>query len=158
MRRATHGVIGQLPSIACDPRRRSTRSASAAREIVGERCTGNSVVGVTSLRERLRAALKPAMKARDLGAVSALRSALAAIDNAEAIDVGEMKAGAMEDSPVGPGAAEVSRRDLTDIEIEAIVRGEIDERRSAATEYDQIGAIDRRDRLTAEADTLAALL
>ncbi|MFI1237176.1 hypothetical protein [Nocardia salmonicida] len=37
---------------------------------------------MTSLRERLRAALKPAMKAHGLGAVSALRSALAAIDNA----------------------------------------------------------------------------
>ncbi|MFF2391084.1 hypothetical protein [Nocardia sp. NPDC058114] len=43
---------------------------------------------MTSLRERLRAALKTAMKARDLGAVTALRSALAAIDNAEAIDAG----------------------------------------------------------------------
>ncbi|WP_370585102.1 hypothetical protein [Nocardia sp. XZ_19_231] len=113
---------------------------------------------MTYLRERLRAALKPAMKARDLGAVSALRSALAAIDNAEAIDVGEMRAVAMEDSPVGPGAAEASRRDLTEIEIEAIVRREIDERHVAATEYDRIGAIDRRDRLTAEADALAALL
>ncbi|MFD4438262.1 hypothetical protein ACFWPK_00620 [Nocardia sp. NPDC058519] len=113
---------------------------------------------MTSLRERLRAALKPAMKARDLGAVSALRSALAAIDNAEAIDVGEMRAGAMEDSPVGLGAAEAGRRDLTDVEIEAIVRREIDERRHAATEYEHHGAIDRRDRLIAEADALAALL
>ncbi|MFD3744911.1 hypothetical protein [Nocardia sp. NPDC058633] len=113
---------------------------------------------MTSLRERLRAALKPAMKARDLGAVSALRSALAAIDNAEAVDLGERRAGAMEDSPVGLGAAEASRRDLTDVDIEAIVRREIDERRVAATEYERLGALDRRDRLTAEADTLAALL
>ena len=115
-------------------------------------------MGVTSLRERLRAALKPAMKARDLGAVSALRSALAAIDNAEAIDAGDVRAGAMEQSPVGLGAAEAVRRELTEGEIEAIVRREIDERRSAATEYDRLGAIDRRDRLNAEADALAALL
>ncbi|MFD9549833.1 hypothetical protein ACFWBG_20740 [Nocardia salmonicida] len=54
--------------------------------------------------------------------------------------------------------AEATRRDLTDIEIEAIGRREIDERRFAATEYDRLGAIDRRDRLTAEADALAALL
>ena len=37
-----------------------------------------------SVRERLRAALPPALKARDAVAVAALRSALAAIDNAEA--------------------------------------------------------------------------
>lgn len=117
----------------------------------------NSVVDVTSLRERLRAALKPAMKARDTGAVSALRSALAAIDNAEAVDAGDVRAGAVEESPVGLGAAEAARRDLTEVEIEAIVRREIDERRSAATEYDRLGAIDRRDRLTAEADALAVL-
>ncbi|MFD3704619.1 hypothetical protein ACFWUP_15875 [Nocardia sp. NPDC058658] len=113
---------------------------------------------MTSLRERLRSALKPAMKARDRDAVSAIRSALASIDNAEAVDAGEVKAGALEDSPVGLGAAEVSRRDLTDVEIEAIVRHEIDERRVAATEYDRLGATDRRDRLTAEADALTALL
>ncbi|MGY0500688.1 hypothetical protein ACWZHB_19555 [Nocardia sp. FBN12] len=113
---------------------------------------------MTSLRERLRAALQPAMKARDLGAVSALRSALAAIDNAEAIDAGEVKAGAVEDSAVGLGAAEALRRELTEVEIEAIVRREIDERRVAATEYGRLGATDRRDRLTAEAETLAALL
>lgn len=98
------------------------------------------------------------MKARDLGAVAALRSALAAIDNAEAIDVGDAKAGAMENSAVGLGAAEALRRELTELEVEAIVRREIDERRIAATEYDRLGATDRRDRLTAEADTLTALL
>ncbi|MBC7300978.1 MAG: GatB/YqeY domain-containing protein [Nocardia sp.] len=113
---------------------------------------------MTPLRERLRAALKPAMKARDLSAVSALRSALAALDNAEAIDAGAVKAGAMEDSAVGLGAAEAVRRELTDGEIEAIVRREIDERRAAAAEYEQLGALDRRDRLTAEADALAVLL
>ncbi|MFD6449886.1 hypothetical protein ACFWF3_03830 [Nocardia sp. NPDC060220] len=113
---------------------------------------------MTSLRERLRAALKTAMKARDLGAVTALRSALAAIDNAEAIDAGDVRAGAMEESTVGLGAAEAVRRDLTEVEIEAIVRREIDERRCAASDYDRLGAIDRRDRLSAEADALAALL
>jgi uncharacterized protein len=38
------------------------------------------------LRDRLRRALPAAMKARDAPAVAALRSALAAIDNAEAVD------------------------------------------------------------------------
>jgi uncharacterized protein YqeY len=39
------------------------------------------------MRTRLRRALPPAMKARDQQTVAALRSALAAIDNAEAVEV-----------------------------------------------------------------------
>ncbi|MGW6424624.1 hypothetical protein ACWF82_18280 [Nocardia sp. NPDC055053] len=112
----------------------------------------------SALRERLRAALKPAMRARDRSAISALRSALAAIDNAEAVDAANVKAGALEDSAVGLGAAEARRRDLTEADIADIVRREIGERRDAAAEYDRLGATDRRDSLTAEADTLAALL
>ncbi|MFI5499007.1 GatB/YqeY domain-containing protein [Nocardia asteroides] len=111
-----------------------------------------------ALRERLRAALKPAMKARDRSAVAALRSVLGAIDNAEAIDASAVKAGALEDSAVGLGAAEVPRRELSEADITAIVHREIDERRSAAAEYGRLGATERRDSLTAEADTLAALL
>jgi uncharacterized protein len=42
--------------------------------------------GYDDLRDRLRRALPPAMKARDRPAVTALRSALAAIDNAGAVD------------------------------------------------------------------------
>ncbi|MFD6389428.1 GatB/YqeY domain-containing protein [Nocardia sp. NPDC060259] len=112
----------------------------------------------SALRERLRAALKPAMRARDRSAISALRSALGAIDNAESIDAADVKAGALEDSAVGLGAAEAHRRDLTEADIADIVRREISERRDAAAEYGRLGATDRRDSLTAEADTLAALL
>ncbi|WP_280346114.1 hypothetical protein [Nocardia neocaledoniensis] len=111
-----------------------------------------------ALRDRLRAALKPAMKARDRSAVSALRSALGAIDNAEAVDAADVKAGALEDSAVGLGVAEVSRRHLTEADIEAIVRREIDERRATALEYERLGATDRSADLTAQAETLAALL
>jgi uncharacterized protein YqeY len=42
--------------------------------------------GADSLRERLSRALPAAMKARDRPAINALRSALAAIDNAGAVD------------------------------------------------------------------------
>ena len=41
------------------------------------------------IRTRLRRALTGALKARNAGAVSALRSALGAIGNAEAVDPGE---------------------------------------------------------------------
>ncbi|MEV0432773.1 hypothetical protein [Nocardia sp. NPDC050413] len=113
---------------------------------------------LTALRDRLRTALKPAMKARDRSAVSALRSALAAIDNAEAVDVGDAKAGALEDSAVGLGAAEARRRELTEDDIVEIVRHEINERRITAGEYDRLGAVDQRDQVTAEADVLSAFL
>jgi hypothetical protein len=55
------------------------------------------------LRERLRAELPAAMKRRDRTAAAALRSALGAIDNAEAVDAGEVRAGAVETSAVGLG-------------------------------------------------------
>lgn len=45
-----------------------------------------SQVGDDNLRDRLRRALPAAMKARDRPAMTALRSALAAIDNAGAVD------------------------------------------------------------------------
>lgn len=119
---------------------------------------GTSHTPDSALRERLRDALKPAMKARDRSAISALRSALAAIDNAEAIDAGDAKAGALEAGAVGLGTAEARRRDLTETDITQIVRREIDERRHAAAEYDRLGAAERRDSLIAEADALTALL
>ncbi|MBO0855405.1 MAG: hypothetical protein J2P18_16765 [Nocardia sp.] len=108
------------------------------------------------LRTRLRAALPVAMKRRDREAASALRSALGAIDNAEAIDAGEVRAGAVEASAVGPGAAEARRRELAEADIERIVRSEIDERRHAAAEYESLGRADRAAELHAGADALAA--
>ncbi|MFE3190203.1 hypothetical protein ACFXHA_14420 [Nocardia sp. NPDC059240] len=111
------------------------------------------------LRERLRAALPVAMKARDRAATSALRSALGAIDNAEAVDGSEVRAGAIETSPVGLGAAEVARRTLTESDIEAIIRTEIDDRLTAAKEYDSLsGGTDRATLLRAEAAALTVHL
>ena len=46
------------------------------------------------IRTRLRSALRDALKARDAGAVPALRSALSAIGNAEAVDPVPSPAGA----------------------------------------------------------------
>jgi uncharacterized protein YqeY len=110
------------------------------------------------LRERLRAALPVAMKARDRTAISALRSALGAIDNAEAIDTVDTRAGGIETSAIGLGAAEARRRDLTEADIEHIVRTEVSDRITAAAEYDALGRTDHRDSLRAEAATLDALL
>jgi uncharacterized protein YqeY len=116
-----------------------------------------------SLRQRLRAALPTAMKARDRAATSALRATLAAIDNAEAVAPGERAGGgqaslAIEDLPVGVGATEVARRELTGAEIERIVRDEVAERESAADDYERAGRADRAELLRDEARALAAHL
>ncbi|MCU1644525.1 MAG: hypothetical protein JWN03_4800 [Nocardia sp.] len=121
--------------------------------------TTERTAGPLPLRERLRAALPIAMKARDKSATAALRSALGAIDNAEAVDGSEVRAGAIETSAVGLGAAERPRRELGESDIEAIVHTEIDERLTAATEYESLsGGADRAATLRAEAATLAAHL
>ena len=107
------------------------------------------------LRTRLRDALGAAIKERDRVAVGALRSALAAIENAEAVDVsgtaGRDGAGgtgmAIEQIPLGAGAAEVDRRELTEDDAERIVRGEVAEREAAALTYENAGQAARAERL-----------
>ncbi|WP_234391152.1 GatB/YqeY domain-containing protein [Nocardia suismassiliense] len=110
------------------------------------------------LRARLRAALSVAMKSRDRQAIAALRSTLGAIDNAEAVDVGEHRAGAVEGSAVGLGVAEVARRELTEADIEQIVRAEIAERHTVAEEYDGVGRAEQAEELRVQAKVLADLL
>lgn len=113
-----------------------------------------------SLRLRLRRALPDAMRARDRVAVSALRATLAALDNAEAVplDGTAPRAGALEDSPVGAGAAEVARRELSEGEVVAIVRAEAAERLETAARLDSPAHADRAERLRAEAAVLRGLL
>jgi uncharacterized protein len=90
--------------------------------------------------------------------MAALRSTLAAIDNAEAVvhttPLGEGLA--IEQTPKGVGAAEADRRSLTEAEVEAIVRAEISDRQVAADEYERRGRTERAGVLRAEIDVLAA--
>ena len=112
-------------------------------------------------RARLRHALTAAMKARDASAVSALQSALGAIDNAEAPDASEAPAvqpGVIAGGVAGLGAGEVVRRALSEPEVEAILRGEISERQSEATDRERTGHHDRAAALLAEAAALARIL
>jgi uncharacterized protein len=115
------------------------------------------------LREHLRAALPAALKSGDRVAVAALRGALAALDNAEAVDPATRPdaaapAGAIERSPVGAGAAEVPRRDLTAADVARVVRAEVTEREAAADGYERAGRPDQARRLRAEAAVLAGVL
>lgn len=118
---------------------------------------------MSGVRERLRGALRGAMKARDKTAVSALRSTLAAIDNAEAVDAGPAPVTGAEHARVagaipGVGTAEVPRGDLSEGDVEAIVRDAISECEGAAVEYETTGHPDMAERLRHESRILSGLL
>jgi hypothetical protein len=83
---------------------------------------------VTTLEERLRSALRVALRERNAIAMSALRPTLAALANATAVESVPLAPGADEHvagGVAGLGAAEVPRRVLTEDEAVAIVRSEI---------------------------------
>jgi uncharacterized protein YqeY len=109
-----------------------------------------------SLRVRLRDALHAAIKSRDQVGIAALRSALGAIDNAEAVRVeGPADYGDGGMGEAGLGMAEVPRGVLSDDEVASIVRSEIEERLAEADEYERCSEPARADRVRAEAATLA---
>lgn len=112
------------------------------------------------VRTRLRTGLREAMRARDAATVSAIRSALAALDNAEAVPVAGHNAVSAEgahvaSAAIGVGAAEAERAELSDAEVADILQREVDERRTAAREYSDAGRAEAAERLEAEAAALA---
>lgn len=101
------------------------------------------------------------MKGRDTVAVAALRSGLAAIDNAEAVappPTPMPRAGIVAAAMVGLGAGEAERLLLSEDQIADIIRAEIADRRAAASDYERAGRLDQTEQLTAEADVLAGHL
>jgi uncharacterized protein YqeY len=111
-------------------------------------------------RKTLRDALMSARKDRDATRVAALRSALSAIDNSEAVDATPdvLTSGTIAGAVVGLGAAEVARRELSDAEIRELVRTEVDERLTAARDFAACGRTERAATLRAEAAVLTDLL
>ena len=109
-------------------------------------------------RERLRAALSAALRQRDSARVAVFRTALAALDNAEAVPVGEQDPGslALEATPVGAGAREAERRQLSEEDVVFVVRAEISDRLVAADVYEEAGRHEHARRLREEADLLAS--
>jgi uncharacterized protein YqeY len=79
------------------------------------------------MRARLRKQLIIAMKDRDTHAVAALRTAIAAIDNAESID------------PEGITATEVARRDLSAHAVHTLLHHHVAEYLHEADGYDAVG-------------------
>ena len=125
------------------------------------------------IRVRMRRGLVDAMKARDQQAVAALRSTLARIDNAEAVDADALDDDGLDDEPalysgeghpavagsvLGVGAAEVDRRVLTPEEMAAIVRDDVEEREIAAEVLVRVGRPDQAERLRAQNKLLTTYL
>jgi len=117
---------------------------------------------MTPIDDRLRVALKDAMRARDRAAVDALRTVLGAMDNATAMPAVNRDTssgdGPIAGAAAGVGATEVARRELAVDDVEAIVRTEIAARRDQADEFDRLGQTEAAERLRAEAAVLAAAL
>ena len=115
------------------------------------------------LRARLRADLRTAMKARQEEVVSALRTAIAAIDNAEAVavpddGVAEEGSAHVAGARLGVGAAEAERRVLPLDEVRAILRAQVDDRVTEAERWAGNGRDDAAERLRREADALRGYL
>ncbi|MFV8053019.1 glutamyl-tRNA amidotransferase [Mycobacterium sp. 48b] len=112
-------------------------------------------------RDHLRESLMSARKSRDTAGVSALRSALSAIDTAETpradqtdTRIGGPIAGAVS----GVGSTEVARRTLGDAEIRGLIQAEVDERLTAADEYIANGHHERAADLRSQAAVLTRVL
>jgi uncharacterized protein YqeY len=116
-------------------------------------------------RAALRAELTVAMRAREPAQVAVVRTLIAAIDNAEAVDVGRapavdsgrVAAGTIAGGVAGLRAGEVARRALTAADLREVVAGEIARRRSAADDLRAGGRPDRADDLLAEVALLETL-
>jgi uncharacterized protein YqeY len=97
-------------------------------------------------------ALPRAMKERDQPSVTALRIALAAVANAEAVAGDGVAPGR------GAFGGDVERRNLSEDEIEAIVRGVHDEMRSDSDELRELGQEPEALKLADQAEVLERYL
>jgi len=93
------------------------------------------------LRKRMKADLTNAMKARQKNRVTALRSVLAAIDNAEAVAVTPSR------QPVVGRSNDVPRKELNEDDIRDIVQREILDYQSSIAQYEQLGKEVEADQL-----------
>jgi uncharacterized protein len=104
--------------------------------------TNSAAVVKSAMRRDLSAALKE----RRADAVTALRTAIAVLDNAEAVDA----------SAVPTDVTEVARRDLSPADVRAILTGHLDESLAEAQRYEQLGRHDAAQRLRRDAEIVRA--
>ena len=105
-----------------------------------------------NLRERLKTDLREAMKARQNRTVTTLRTLLAAIDNAEAVEL------TASDLPVVGKANDVPRRDLSEVQLQDIVQAEADSYQVAIADYERLGRPEQAEALRAELDIVSHYL
>jgi uncharacterized protein len=114
------------------------------------------------LRAALRRDLTGAMRAREAGTVAALRAAIAAIDNAEAVAAPEESAPAasahVAGARSGAGSAEAERRRLDGSEVAAILREQVADYGREADRYDALGQAAAARRLRDQSRVLARYL
>jgi uncharacterized protein YqeY len=135
-------VLFGISAWALEPRRRwrDWRASSRNRD----QLLAESGTREMFLRERIKADLPAAMRERQTIVVATLRSLMAAIDNAGAVEQG---------SPSGPVVgrpADVARKTLSDSDVRNIVQAEADERTEALVTYERLGRTSDADRLRKE--------
>lgn len=115
----------------------------------------------SDLRGLLQSSLLPAMRARDTDTVAVVRSALAAIANAEAVPVESttpLAEGPIAGAAVGLGATEAARRELSEDEVREVVERERQDRVRAAEQSEAGGLGEYAARLRTQAAVLGFLL
>ena len=114
------------------------------------------------MRDRLQTGLIEAMKTRDVDAVKAVRSALAAIANAEAVtDTHGTSSPADRSIPAsvrGLGAGDVPRRSISEVDVLDIIGAEVEDRLRSARQYDALGQTAAANELRVQATVLKAYL
>ncbi len=105
------------------------------------------------MSERLRVDLKVAMRARYVLAVIAIRALLAAIDNAQAVPVGQERKPWVRNR-FGEDAVEVPRLRLSPDDLASLLGREIENRRRVAAEVRPFGRDEEADRALAEAEVI----
>ena len=109
---------------------------------------------VEALKIRFRADLKLAMRARSALEIGALRALIAALDNAQAVPVGDAHKRYVVHA-FGDAAVEVPRLVLDAGEVQRLLQAEVASRRAAADQFDQLDRPERAAELRAEAAVVA---
>lgn len=104
------------------------------------------------VRQRLKEDLAKAMKARDTAAVTAIRTLLGEIDNAEAIEVPEMPV------PMQGQTKDVPRKELTEADIQHVLQSQAAGYRAAIAEYAALDRTEKVVQLQAELDVVVQYL
>lgn len=119
---------------------------------------GDPTDAAADLRVRMRIDLTAAMKARQPQVVAALRSALAALDNAEAVAAPESSSAVathVAGAAAGVGATEEARRDLSWTQVQSVLTAQIEEYTEAADYCDGSSQPDSSAELRTRAAALA---